>query len=189
MGLIELLLLALALAMDAFAVSVANGMCIRRIKASGAFAMALSFGIFQGLMPIVGFLLGKTFASYIEHIDHYIAFVLLGVIGGKMIYEAIKEMRNPEEYCDRDKMTFAGLMVQSVATSIDALIVGVTFAAIGVGIIGASSIIALITFLCCFAGVFIGKRCGDMLSTRAEIVGGIVLVGIGLKIFIEHMFF
>ncbi len=189
MGLIELLLLALALAMDAFAVSVANGMCIRRIKASGAFAMALSFGIFQGLMPIVGFLLGKTFASYIEHIDHYIAFVLLGAIGGKMIYEAIKEMRNPEEYCDRDKMTFAGLMVQSVATSIDALIVGVTFAAIGVGIIGAASIIALITFLCCFAGVFIGKRCGDMLSTRAEIVGGIVLVGIGLKIFIEHMFF
>lgn len=189
MGLLELLLLALALAMDAFAVSVANGMCIRRIKASGAFAMALSFGIFQGLMPVAGFLLGKTFASYIESIDHYIAFALLGAIGGKMIYDAIKEMKNPEVCSYREGMTFAGLMVQSVATSIDALIVGVTFAAIGVDIIGAASIIALITFICCFIGVFIGKCCGNMLSTKAEIVGGIVLVGIGLKIFIEHMFF
>lgn len=187
MELAELLLLAIGLSMDAFAVSVTNGLCNKKANWKGAVACGLCFGIYQGLMPTIGFALGKTFESLITSIDHYIALILLGFIGGKMLIDGIK---NDEEEADNTiNLTFSLLMVQGVATSIDALAVGVSFAALSVNIVSAALFICCTTFVFGFVGFFIGKRFGTILNNKAQILGGIILIAIGVKIFVEHMFF
>lgn len=187
LGIMMLFLTALGLSMDAFAVSITNGMTIRDAKAREASAIGLAFGLFQALMPVIGYAAGQVFTEYVQHFDHWIALVLLGFIGGKMVYEGIRECRCPEATPVRKKLGMRMLVVQAVATSIDALAVGVSFAFLNINIISAALFIGVTTFICSFIGVFIGKKCGCMLGVKAEILGGVILVLIGLKIFIEHV--
>lgn len=194
MGIIELFLIAVGLSMDAFAVSIGNGLSMKEKQTKAALAIAVSFGFFQALMPTLGYFLGTAFEQIIREFDHYIALIFLGFIGGKMIFDGIKELRarkkgeEPEE--KGFKLSFGTLMIQAVATSIDALIVGVSFAALpDVNIWAAVVLIGITTFAISLIGVFFGKKFGQLLGSRAEIFGGIILVGIGLKVFIEHMFF
>lgn len=188
MGLTTVLILAIGLAMDAFAVSISNAMCYRNMNRKWALLTAGAFGLFQGIMPVIGWLAGITFTKYIESIDHYIALVLLGFIGIKMIVEAIREIRHPEA-CDATKqLNLKMLGVQAVATSIDALAVGISFAAIHgeLNIFASAGIICGITFICSLVGILIGKKFGGLLGQKAEIFGGLILVLIGVKIFLEH---
>lgn len=198
MGFAELFLLAVGLAMDAFAVSIGNGLSMKKNDPKAALAIALSFGLFQALMPTAGYFLGSAFETVISSFDHYIALIFLGFIGGKMIYDGIKELRESKkegaESVEKEeknfKLSFGALMIQSVATSIDALIVGVSFAALpNVNIWTAVLLIGVITFAISLVGVFSGKKFGQLLGSRAEVFGGLILVGIGLKVFIEHVFF
>lgn len=211
MSIIELLLLAVGLSMDAFAVSIGNGLSMKKISLKKALPVALSFGLFQALMPLAGYFLGSAFESVIKQWDHYIALAFLGFIGGKMIYDGIREIiadRNAKKTPDKDEeisdnpskneagadneksLSFGKLMIQAVATSIDALIVGVSFAALpDVNIWIAVSLIGVITFSLSLVGVFAGKKFGELLGSRAEVLGGLILVGIGIKVFVEHMFF
>ncbi len=187
MGLIELILIGIGLSMDAFAVSVTNGLCCKNIKTGGAIADGLCFGIFQGLMPLIGYFLGIGFAKYITAFDHIIALVLLGFIGGQMIWEAFKKN---EEDCGETTITAKMLLMQGIATSIDALAVGVSFAALkDVNIGFAAAAICCITFTFSVTGVKIGKKFGMILNNKAQLLGGVILVGIGIKIFVEHVFF
>ena len=198
MGFAELFLLAVGLAMDAFAVSIGNGLSMKKNDPKAALAIAFSFGLFQALMPTAGYFLGSAFETVISSFDHYIALIFLGFIGGKMIYDGIKELRESKkegaESVEKEeknfKLSFGALMIQSVATSIDALIVGVSFAALpNVNIWTAVLLIGVITFAISLVGVFSGKKFGQLLGSRAEVFGGLILVGIGLKVFIEHVFF
>ena len=187
MSIFEILLIGVGLSMDAVAVSMSNGMCFQNIGPKQSLATAAAFGIFQGIMPAIGYFAGSIFAETISAIDHWIALVLLLFIGGKMIYEAV--VRKVEDESCYYRLTFRLLLVQAIATSIDALAVGVSFAALTVNIFVASSLIALTTFCLSLAAVQIGKKFGDLLSKKAELLGGLILVGIGIKIFVEHMFF
>ena len=183
----ELLLLATGLAMDAFAVSVTSDMVKKNVHKLWALGIALTFGLYQGVMPAIGYALGVKFSKHITKFDHYIALALLGFIGGKMIIDALK---HDDEKIEKNAiLTFGELMVQGVATSIDALAVGVSFAAMNVNIVRACTYIFVITLVLSFIAVFIGKKFGTLLNNKAEIFGGIILVGIGIKIFIEHTFF
>lgn len=188
MSLFEIFLVGVGLSMDAFAVSVTNGMCKRGGTLFIAASCGLAFGLFQGLMPSIGFALGSTFAKYITRFDHIIALVLLAYIGEKMIYDAIK---GGETEATGALLKPGELVTQAVATSIDALAVGVSFASLMAlpRMLVSAGIIALTTFVIAFLGVFIGKKFGDALSGKAQLVGGVILVAIGLKIFIEHTFF
>lgn len=172
--------------MDAFAVSVTNGLCIKNIRWKDTFSIALCFGLFQGAMPVIGYFLGSAFTEYITRVDHYIALVLLGFIGGKMLIDGFK---NEEESCQTTKLTFSNLMLQGVATSIDALAVGVSLAAMNVSIISATSFICVVTFSLCLFAVRFGKKFGSKLGNKAQIIGGLILIVLGIKIFIEHTFF
>ena len=176
---LNLLMIAIGLSMDAFAVSTTNGMCVsRQYKRQSFFTRALvwsaMFGLFQGLMPMLGYFLGKTFASFISSIDHWIAFILLGFIGGKMIWEAV----HPEKEECEVNLPFSTILTQAIATSIDALL--------EVNILSASVIIALTTLLCSLVGAYLGKAFGSLLKSKAEVFGGVILVLIGLKILLEH---
>lgn len=194
MGFVELLLLAIGLAMDAFAVSIGNGLSMKKQNPKAALAIAFSFGLFQALMPTLGYFLGSAFETVIRQFDHFIALIFLGFIGGKMIFDGIKELiadkKGETEELPEFKLTFGKLLIQAIATSIDALIVGVSFAALpDVNIWTAVLLIGAVTFAISLAGVFSGKKFGQLLGSKAEIFGGIILVGIGLKVFIEHVFF
>lgn len=188
MGLTTLFILAVGLSMDAFAVSISNGICYQKYTKPQMLATALFFGGFQGLMPVIGYLAGSAVSGLIQSLDHIIALVLLGYLGGSMIFGAVAEMRNPEESCPATGFSYKQLTLQAIATSIDALAVGISLAALQVNIIPAASFIAIITFCCTLVGVSIGKKAGKMLKSRAEIFGGAILVLIGVKIFIEHVF-
>ena len=179
----ELLVLAVGLSMDAFAVSVCKGLSIRALMPRHAAAVGLWFGAFQALMPAVGWLLGAAFADRIASVDHWIAFVLLALIGGNMLREALS---GGEEDCDPSLAPLTMLLL-AVATSIDALAVGVTFAFLRVDILPAVSLIGVCTFVISAAGVKIGNVFGARYKTRAEAFGGAVLVLIGLKILLEHL--
>lgn len=190
MSIIEVLLIGIGLSMDAFAVSVTNGMAKKNVHIGMSLAIAACFGIFQGLMPAIGFTLGSTFTKYVQAFDHVIALVLLGFIGGKMLIDGIEH--NEEDDSSTCVLTFGALIVQGVATSIDALAVGVSFAAVMSGfgeMLSAVLLIAATTFVISLAGVFVGKKSGDFLNDKAQIVGGIILIAIGVKIFVEHVFF
>lgn len=186
-GIIEVLLIGIGLAMDAFSVSVTDGIILKKPRAKEAAKIALFFGVFQFLMPCAGFVLGSAFAKFINAFDHWVAFALLVFIGGKMLFEAIGKEEEVEEI--KNPLSFSTLLVMAVATSIDALAVGVTFATIGTPVLSASAIIGVVTFIISFAGVYIGSKFGNLLGNKAEIAGGVVLVGIGVKILIEHLFF
>ncbi len=197
---LEVFLIGLSLSMDAFAVSVTDGLCYRNLtKVKGA-TIPLAFGLFQAVMPLIGYFvafgLGQAFEEIFDKIDHWIAFVLLAIIGGKMIYDAIKQLRSKEEEIKEKKYSVPEVLVQGVATSIDALFVGVSFAAteglknsipnvlVGVAIIGVT------TFAISLAGVLIGVKIGNVLKNKsgiATLIGGLVLIGIGLKILIEGL--
>ena len=188
MSLVELLLIAIGLSMDAFAVSVTNGLCYRNVKFKWTLGMGLCFGLFQGAMPTIGYFLGSAFADYISALDHYIALILLGFIGGKMIFDGIKS-RNEDIEQTGSAMNLGILLVQGIATSIDALAVGVSFAMLpDINIVIAAGFIAMVTFILSIAAVFIGKKFGSLLNNKAQIIGGLILVAIGIKIFVEHMF-
>ncbi len=185
MSLIELFLIAVALSMDAFAVAICKGLSIRCMNPKSAVVIGLYFGGFQALMPLLGFLLGIRFQEAITAYDHWIAFVLLSVIGGNMI----KESLNPEEDSCDASVSFQSMVVLAVATSIDALAVGVTFAFLKVRILPAVSFIGSITFLLSIVGVKVGTVFGARYKSKAEAAGGIILIAIGLKILVEHLLF
>ena len=189
MGVITIILISIGLAMDAFAVSISNGMCFKEFKRKDAFATALTFGLFQGIMPVLGYLVGSAFLDTISFLDHWIALFLLGAIGINMISEGIKAYKNPNESCKTTAFSIKLLLVQGVATSIDALAVGISFAVTKTNIGIAALSIGVITFCCCLLGTFLGKRFDKLFKDKAEIFGGCILILIGLKIFIEHMFF
>ena len=187
MDLISLTLIAFSLSADAFAVAVTNGICSNKITKNNVLATAFTFGFFQGFMPMLGFVLGKTFSDFICRYQHYVALFLLAAIGINMIVEAIKEQRNPETVChDRNVFSSKTLILQGIATSIDALAVGVSYAALQVNIFSASLLIAIVTFICCALGVYIGKRFGNLLGIRARLIGGLLLLLIGLRIFFDN---
>lgn len=182
-----LYLLGLGLSMDAFAVSITNGMCYANSGKKTAFLSALLFGFFQGFMPFIGFLAGQAFRKPIAFLDHWIALLLLGFIGGQMIIGACKE-KETDFSCDRNKtLTVNGIFMQAIATSIDALTVGISFAVMEISIWQAVSIIAIITFFCSLLGAALGKSFGILFKDKAEIFGGVILIAIGVKIFLEHM--
>ncbi len=186
MSYLELFFIAVGLSMDAFAVSITNGLCCSGISKRQMIAMGLCFGGFQGFMPILGFALGMAFESYITALDHYIALVLLCYIGGSMALGAIRSQEEHSEY----QLTVRTLLVQGIATSIDALALGISFAALpDVSITAAALTIAGITCLCSILGACFGKSFGYKLGNRAQIVGGLILIVIGIKIFCEHVFF
>ena len=187
---IELLLIGVGLSMDAFAVSICKGLAMRRVNKKQAFVIGLFFGGFQALMPFIGWALGTQFESYITSIDHWIAFVLLALIGGKMIAGAV---RPEDENVEIDKLDppldLKEMLVLAVATSIDALAVGVTFAFLHVNIVWAVTFIGCTTFILSAIGVKVGNVFGMKYKSKAEFVGGLILVLMGIKILLEHLGF
>ena len=185
---IELFLLGVGLSMDAFAVSVCKGLGMKKLNKKQALIIGLYFGGFQALMPFVGWLLGSQFQKYITSIDHWIAFILLGFIGGKMMIEAVREW-NEEEVVDvmDAPIDHKHMLVLAVATSIDALTVGITFAFLGTPIVEAITIIGITTMVISIAGVVVGNFFGSRYKSKAEFIGGLILVLLGLKILLEHL--
>ena len=184
MGIIELFLFAVSLSMDAFAVSVCKGLSVKTLRPRHGVIAGLYFGGFQALMPLIGWLLGRQFEGLIKSVDHWVAFVLLALIGANMVRESFGK---DEEV--NDSFSFKTMLPLAVATSIDALAVGVTFAFLDVAVVPAVSFIGVTTFLFSAAGLKIGRLFGAKYKSRAELLGGVVLIGIGLKILIEHLFF
>lgn len=183
MDLLTLLTLAVGLAMDAFAVSICKGLAMREKVLKKGIIVGLWFGGFQALMPTIGFFLGTQFKDQITSIDHWIAFVLLGLIGINMVKEALS---NDEEQAD-DSIAVKEMFMLAVATSIDALAVGITFAFLNVHIVSAASMIGVCTFFISFAGVKIGNIFGTKYKSKAELAGGIILILLGFKILFEHL--
>ena len=182
MKVITLIMIAFGLAADAFAVSLSDGLSIEGLRPGKKLMIPLCFGAFQGIMPMIGCLAGGAFSSIIIRWDHWIAFGLLVFIGGKMAAEGL----GGSDGC-AENFTYKLLMVQGIATSIDALAVGVGFALMKVNALFACTVIAVITFLCSLAGVSAGKKCGEKLGSRAKIAGGVILVVIGIKILVQHL--
>ena len=183
MGIVEITLLGIGLAMDAFAVSICKGLSMKKMNWKNAIIIAFYFGIFQALMPVIGYFLGTTFESLVTKFDHWIAFVLLLAIGGSMVKEAFSK----EEENKNDKVDFKTMSILALATSIDALAVGITFAFFEVNVLLAVTIIGLITFIISIIGVKIGNRFGDKYQSKAELTGGIILILLGIKILLEHL--
>jgi putative Mn2+ efflux pump MntP len=184
MGIVELILIAIGLAMDAFAVSICKGLAMGKTKISNALIVGLWFGGFQALMPMIGYLLGAQFERYISSIDHWIAFVLLVAIGFNMIRESVSKK---EENYETASIGVKVMFVLAVATSIDALAVGVTFAFLRVNILLSVAVIGCITFVLSVIGIKVGSVVGRRFKSKAEFAGGVILILIGLKILLEHM--
>lgn len=186
MGITELILIAVGLAMDAFSVSVCKGLSMKKIDRKGAFVTALFFGVFQAAMPMIGYLLGSRFAEYISHFSHWISFILLGFIGGKMIVEVLR-CKEEEKKGGEYRLDLRELVLLAVATSIDALAVGIIFAADKTNILYSASVIGVITFVICLFGVMIGNRFGSKYEQKAQLAGGGVLVIIGAKLLLDGL--
>ena len=187
----SIVLIAVGLAMDSFAVATCKGICTRKFHFFYTLRIALLFGLFQGIMPLIGFYAGNYFSEQIKMFGHWIAFALLGFIGIKMIIDSLK---TPENDCETDNSVkkhfkWKTLFVLALATSIDALVIGVVFVPFPCTIWKAVAIIAVISFLFAFAGVFIGIYFGKRFRFKVEILGGVILIAIGLKILAEHFFF
>jgi putative Mn2+ efflux pump MntP len=191
-GFIELVFIAIGLSMDAFAVSIVKGLNMRKLNLGQAALIALFFGGFQALMPLLGWLLGIQFQHYIESVDHWIAFVLLAFIGAKMIFDALRSEKGSEPDAatrSEQKLDIKELFLLAIATSIDALAIGITFAFLQVDIVPAALLIGLVTFVLAFGGVIVGNRFGAKYEKGSMIVGGVVLILIGFKILLEHLGF
>lgn len=183
-----LLLMGVGLSMDAFAVSICKGLSMRKVNKKQCLVIGLFFGGFQALMPFIGWVLGSQFEQYITSIDHWIAFILLGFIGGKMVVEAIREKDEAVEVGKMDPpLDLKEMFILAIATSIDALAVGITFAFLQVPIVEAISIIGITTFVISVIGVYVGNFFGNRYKKKAELAGGIILILIGLKILLEHL--
>ncbi|RGF45537.1 manganese efflux pump MntP [Roseburia sp. AF42-8] len=183
-----LLLMGAGLSMDAFAVSICKGLSMRKVNKKQCLVIGLFFGGFQALMPFIGWVLGSQFEQYITSIDHWIAFILLGFIGGKMVVEAIREKDEAVEVGKMDPpLDLKEMFILAIATSIDALAVGITFAFLQVPIVEAVSIIGITTFVISVIGVYVGNFFGNRYKKKAELAGGIILILIGLKILLEHL--
>lgn len=186
MGLFEIFMIGVGLSMDAFAASICKGLNMRRLSAKNMLIIGLFFGGFQALMPAVGWILGKQFEVYITSVDHWVAFALLAFIGGKMIYDVF---HGDEDGCcneKTDKLDMKEVLTLAVATSIDALAVGISFAFLQVEILKAVSVIGVITFVLSAVGVAVGNMFGAKYEKNATLAGGIILILIGLKILLEH---
>jgi putative Mn2+ efflux pump MntP len=186
MDLISIVLIAVGLAMDCFAVSITSGITLKQVRVRDAAKIALFFGLFQAGMPTLGWLAGEGLADLVSGVDHWIALGLLSFIGGKMIYEAFKKEESEKEF---NPLRLHVLLMLSIATSIDALAVGVSFAFLGVFILTPIIIIGTVTFLISLTGVFVGCRFGQIFKNKFKIVGGLVLIGIGIKVLIQDLFF
>lgn len=186
MSLFELFLIAVGLSMDAFAVAICKGLATGRVKLGQMVIVGLWFGIFQALMPLIGYLLGVNFSTLIQSIDHWIAFILLGLIGANMIREAVG---GDEECCNEEDASYSirAMLPLAIATSIDALAVGVSFAFLSVDIVPAVSFIGVCTFILSAFGVKIGSVFGLRFKKKAEIAGGVILILMGAKILLEHL--
>lgn len=182
---IELIILAVALSMDAFAVSLGLGAKEATLNRTLALKVGLLFGFFQGFMPLIGYLAGIGLSEFIESVDHWVAFILLALIGGKMVYESFGEPVEDEISIITNKV----LLLLAIATSIDAMAAGFTLMLMSTTILASVLVIGLTTFIFSYGGVFLGARGGAFLESKAELLGGIVLIAIGLKILIEHTLF
>ena len=183
-----LLLMGVGLSMDAFAVSICKGLSMRKVNKKQCHVIGLFFGGFQALMPFIGWVLGSQFEQYITSIDHWIAFILLGFIGGKMVVEAIREKDEAVEVGKMDPpLDLKEMFILAIATSIDALAVGITFAFLQVPIVEAVSIIGITTFVISVIGVYVGNFFGNRYKKKAELAGCIILILIGFKILLEHL--
>ena len=185
-NLVTIVFIAVGLAMDAFAVSIVSGVVYKRLEIKHALRIAVFFGGFQAFMPLIGYLAALSVKEYITGYDHWVAFGLLSAVGGKMIYESFQIKPTNENF---DPSNIFVLLILSVATSIDALAVGVTLSFIHNSIIIAVSIIGLVTFALSYVGVFIGSRFGHFFESKIEGLGGLVLIGLGAKILLEHLYF
>lgn len=183
MGIVELLAIGIGLAMDAFAVAICKGLAMKKMNWKSAVVVALYFGLFQAGMPVIGYFLGTTLSGLVESVDHWIAFGLLVIIGAKMIWDALSD--EPDKR--NDKVDMKTMLVLAIATSIDALAVGVTFAFLEVSIVWAVVIIGVVTFVLSLVGVKVGNKFGKKFQGKAELVGGIILIIIGVKILLEHL--
>lgn len=186
MGLFELVMIAVGLSMDAFAVAICKGLGMRSLNLRTAVVLALFFGVFQALMPFIGWALGSQFMWLIEPVDHWIAFVLLAFIGGKMIWEAFHE-DEADASEDTSQIDLREFLVLAVATSIDALAAGISFAALSVDIVPSVALIGIITFVLSLIGVAVGHYFGARYQRPASVAGGVVLILIGLKVLLEHL--
>lgn len=188
MSTMDMSLLGVGVSADAFAVAICKGLCLSRFDRGYATKIAILFGFFQGMMTFLGYYIGYRFIELIMNIDHWMAFTLLFFIGGKMVYEAITEEKDEEYVCPLDmKFDIKEMLVLSVATSIDALAVGLSLLAFDVNILKPSGIIALTTFAFSFVAVYLGFKFGDKFKKSLEVLGGCILVFIGLKILLEHL--
>lgn len=185
MSIFSIFMTAVGLAMDAFAVSIAKGMSTKENHHKLAIKLALAFGFFQGMMPFIGYWVGSYFQSFIVSVDHWIAFGLLAIIGGLMIKESLSE---EDDENIQENLALKEILILAIATSIDALAIGVSFAFLQVNILEAVLLIGIVTFVLSYIAVFLGKKIGSILEKYAGIFGGIVLILIGLKILIEHLF-
>ena len=183
MSFIDIFLIGVALSMDAFAVSICKGLSVNKVEPRHLLTCGIYFGGFQALMPLIGFLLGFKFEKLIVSVDHWIAFVLLALIGGNMIKEALSD----DEEEENASFSFKTMLPLAVATSIDALAVGISFAFLGVDIVEAAVLIGITTFVLSGVGVYVGNIFGAKYKSKAELVGGVVLILIGLKILLEHL--
>ena len=183
MSLITILLTSFGLAMDAFVVSLGSGISIKKVTWKDALIISLFFGGFQFLMPVLGWMAGLSFRELIESFDYWVAFILLAFIGIKMIYESFDD----EDEEGTNFRSLSVLLTLAIATSIDALVVGLGFSMIQTPIFSSALIIGIITFLLSFSGVFLGKKFGHIFEKKAELVGGLVLISIGFKILLEHI--
>ncbi|SCH02637.1 putative sporulation protein YtaF [uncultured Ruminococcus sp.] len=183
MGILEIIIIGIGLSMDACCVSISNGMCTNPLKARHALADALFFGSFQGIMPLIGFFAGSLFVGILSKYSFWIVSAIFLILGGKMIYDAATE----EDKVECKKMTFRLLLIQAIATSIDALAVGVSFSAMQVNIFMAVCLIAATTFVISFASVYVGHKIGTLLNKKAGIFGGILLLGIAAKVLLDGL--
>ncbi len=188
MGFLEIFMIGIGLSMDAFAVAICKGLNMRKLNKLQMLVIALFFGGFQALMPFLGWLLGRQFEAYITSFDHWIAFALLAFIGGKMIWDVVGK-KEEEEVClsGESRLDIKELFMLAIATSIDALAVGISFAFLQAKIVSAITLIGCTTFVISAAGVFVGHKFGAKYEDKATLVGGIILILIGLKILLEHL--
>ena len=187
MTFIEILLIGIGLSMDAFAVALSKGLSMRKLNMKAGILIAVFFGFFQAFMPFIGWLVCRNFEKYITRVDHWIVFVLLGFIGIKMIVDAVKEARKEEKEEKDDRIRIGELFLLAIATSIDALAVGISYAFLSINIWSSITIIGITTLILSFIGVLIGCKFGARFQTKAQIAGGIILILVGVKILLEHL--
>ena len=187
MTLLEIFLVAIGLSMDAFAVAICKGLAMPQVNKKQTLLIGAYFGVFQALMPLLGWLLGTSFSRYIQAFDHWIAFVLLAFIGGKMLWDVFHEKEESAAEKSDARLDHKELFMLAIATSIDALAVGIAFACLDVQIWSSVSIIGCVTLVLSFCGVWIGNRFGNRFEKKAEIAGGVVLILIGVKILLDHL--